>query len=349
MKKERSTNIEILRIICMLLIVTCHIGHSGLVFNQVSINQVLYKLIAGNSGIALNIYILISGYYLINSHKVRPSKLIKLWLQLVFYSVGIYIVFVTLGLSNFSLKSLIEAFLPVSFNQWWFASTYIVLYLFHPFINKFLKSMSKEEYKKFIILEIIVFSLLRLFTLQEVQYNNLILFIMIYSIGGYVKIYEDETIFNKKMFVIILTCFIFAFISSEVLTIFGTNSINKLGQIITSMNSPIVIIISILIFLAFKNISMKNNKIINSIASATFGVYLIHDNNYVRDFLWHRLFRFDLIVNDNWFIVKVLLVVVSIYTLCTAIEITRKFIIEKRYVNYLNKLDKKELIIMCEK
>ena len=335
--KKRMSNLEILRIICMLFIVLCHVGHSKIVLDTINCNQILYKLVCGNSAITLNLFIMITGYFLINSEKVKIDKIIKLWLQLFLYSVGIYIIFVIFNIYDFSIKSLIECCLPISFNQWWFASTYFVLYIFHPYINKFLKSLSKKEYKEFILLQIIIYSLLRLFTLQEIQYNNLLIFIMIYSIAGYIRLYLDDIKFNNKMFVSLISIYLMSFILSEILCIYGTNSVHKLGEIIVSLNSPFIIVISVLIFILFKNINIKYNKSINLISSATFGVYLIHDNNYMRDYLWNTLFKYEVIMDKWYFMLYVIGFCLLVYIICTLIELIRIYLLENNYMKLVNK------------
>lgn len=90
---KRNTNIEILRIIAILLIVISHYSvHNVTNVKELSfgINKILLQMMTlGNIGSEL--FMLITGYYLINSSKVKLSKLLKLWLQIIFYSVGSYL------------------------------------------------------------------------------------------------------------------------------------------------------------------------------------------------------------------------------------------------------------------
>ena len=149
MKKERNSNIELLRIVSIILIVISHyvvhgIGIENLNAMPLSITKVfLQALVLGNLGTIL--FVLISGYYLINSKEIKLKKIIKLILQVVFYSSVIYIVLVLLHKEPFTFKNLIIAFFPITFKTYWFATAYIILYIFHPFINRFLNSLKQKE------------------------------------------------------------------------------------------------------------------------------------------------------------------------------------------------------------
>lgn len=143
---KRNTNIEILRIIAILLIVISHYSvHNVTNVKELSfgINKILLQMMTlGNIGSEL--FMLITGYYLINSSKVKLSKLLKLWLQIIFYSVGVYILFVLLNLEPFSYTTFIKSFFPITFEEYWFASVYFIIYLFHPYINVMINNLNKN-------------------------------------------------------------------------------------------------------------------------------------------------------------------------------------------------------------
>ena len=74
---------------------------------------------------------------------------------------------------------------------------------------------------------------------------------------------------------------------------------------------------------------MKYSKVINIISSATFGVLLIHDNEYVREFLWIEVFKNASMIGSEYFIMYEIIVVLSVYIICTVIEIIRVKLIER--------------------
>ena len=197
---KRNTNIEILRIIAILLIVISHYSvHNVTNVKELSfgINKILLQMMTlGNIGSEL--FMLITGYYLINNSKVKLSKLLKLWLQIIFYSVGVYILFVLLNLEPFSYTTFIKSFFPITFEEYWFASVYFIIYLFHPYINVMINNLNKKDLIKLISLSLIVFSVLNFITGQLYYFNELIQLIIIYLIGAYYGKYKDNYLNKNK-------------------------------------------------------------------------------------------------------------------------------------------------------
>ena len=97
---------------------------------------------------------------------------------------------------------------------------------------------------------------------------------------------------------------LFIFISSYNITAvniqnFIINPINGFSQNIMTFanNNIIVVILSICIFELFTRIKMPNIKAINYIASGTFMVYLIHDNNFFYS-LWGMIDWITILYNN---------------------------------------------------
>ena len=133
---DRQSNIELLRIIAMIMIAFHHFAcHGNFDWQSVgaTIPHLWYNFIVMGGKIGVDIFILISGYFLINSNGsvFNFKRILKFWGQVFFYSIGIYIVFCAVGVSDFGIKSLIKSLFPITFSSWWFASTYFVLYIIH--------------------------------------------------------------------------------------------------------------------------------------------------------------------------------------------------------------------------
>lgn len=98
-------------------------------------------------------------------------------------------------------------------------------------------------------------------------------------------------------------------------SIFLLNSVNKdFGTSISILqlcadNSAIALIFSIGFFLTINSIKIKNRKLNNSIcfiSASTFGVYLIHDNPFMREWIWKEVFN-DSYYLDNYIIILYLI------------------------------------------
>ena len=95
------------------------------------------------------------------------------------------------------------------------------------------------------------------------------------------------------------------------------------------LNSFPILLVAICVFMFFKNITLTNNRIINFISKRTFGVYLISENFFLKYFLWHSIFRTDILIKDNKYIVFVALLGVcfSSFFLSLILEFAREYIV----------------------
>ena len=95
MEKKRQVNLEILRMISMFMIIVIHIVNHGWMIDLVQKGTASYYIVWFLFGIgftSINIYILISGYFLVMS-KFSSWKVLRMVLQVLFYALGITLLF----------------------------------------------------------------------------------------------------------------------------------------------------------------------------------------------------------------------------------------------------------------
>jgi surface polysaccharide O-acyltransferase-like enzyme len=345
--KKRDSNIELLRIISMLLILAHHFSvHGGfnILKTSFTINRLWIQFLQFGGKIGVNIFVIITGYFLITSKGIKISKVLKLWLQLFFYSVSIYTLFVLTGVEVVSIKGIIKNVLPVIFTRWWFASTYFVLYLLSPYINKILNSFSKREYHRFLALLTLFWCIIPTFTTNSFQSNPLIWSIYLYSLAGYMRLYG--LLNTVKTGTCLLTSFVVSlltYLSAVVFDLLGLkiSAFSEHATYFFEMQKLPILIISVLLFLGFSKLNIGSIKLINIVSSATFGVYLIHDNAYVREFLWQILFKNASYAYSDKLIPYSIMVIILVYIACTVIELIRIYIIEKSYMSMVNNISEK--------
>lgn len=335
MKKTRNSNIEIVRIISMIFIVLSHYTvHNGIenASLPLGLNRYILEISTlGNIGVIL--FVLISGYFSIEQKEFKFKKIISLYLQVMFYSTSIYLLFVIFGNLDFSIKTLIKMFLPITFKEYWFVTAYISLTFLSPFLNKLLKKLKRQEHLNFIFIQMILFAVVPTITLRDFYGAELIQFIMFYTIGSYLKLYPTNYLNKNKNANIILFIIasIILFLSPLMFDILALKIPTFLNYtlLLFYRNSIIALIFSITLFSIFTNMKEKNNKLINIIAGCTFGVYLIHDNNLTRGFLWVDLFKNAQYAQSNWFLLHLICAVSIVFIAATIIEYIRKNTIEK--------------------
>ena len=91
--ETRQSNIELLRIIAMMFIILYHIAFhgnwdDGSIFwpDEITFNVLFLQSILPFGKIGVNIFVLISGYFLINSVKDTWPKIVKLWLEIILFN-----------------------------------------------------------------------------------------------------------------------------------------------------------------------------------------------------------------------------------------------------------------------
>lgn len=341
---NRNTSIELLRIISMIMIMFHHFAYHGNFewnFNEVTLPHLWYDFILMGGKVGVDIFVLISGYFLIeNTEKLfQPKKLLKFWGQVVFYSIMTYLLSVMLRLNAFEIKQLIKVCLPITYPGWWFASTYFMLYLIHPFLNKLLHGLSKTEYQYLILMMVLCWSIIPTATTQLFESNSLLWFVTLYGIAGYVNLYGgNQKLQSKHYFSLYFMVLIITYTVSTTFLFLGTKKEEWSTHVIDffEIERLPILLMAITLFMGFVTLKMNYHKWINMIASATFGVYLIHDSSYIRYYLWTNIFKINQYQDSTFLILYSILVVFILYVSCTMIDLIRKKLVEKPYMLFVN-------------
>lgn len=341
---NRNTSIELLRIISMIMIMFHHFAYHGNFewnFNEVTLPHLWYDFILMGGKVGVDIFVLISGYFLIeNTEKLfQPKKLLKFWGQVVFYSIMTYLLSVMLRLNAFEIKQLIKVCLPITYPGWWFASTYFMLYLIHPFLNKLLHGLSKTEYQYLILMMVLCWSIIPTATTQLFESNSLLWFVTLYGIAGYVNLYGgNQKLQSKHYFSLYFMVLIITYTVSTTFLFLGTKKEEWSTHAIDffEIERLPILLMAITLFMGFVTLKMNYHKWINMIASATFGVYLIHDSSYIRYYLWTNIFKINQYQDSTFLILYSILVVFILYVSCTIIDLIRKKLVEKPYMLFVN-------------
>lgn len=343
----RKSNIELLRIIAMIIIVAHHFAvHSGFDFstNSITINRLWTQLIQIGGKIGVDVFVLISGYFLITTNKIKISKVLKLWLQILTYSILFFFVFVGLGIQPFSLKELIKCLLPITFSEWWFASVYFVLYLLTPYINRLLSSLTPKEYQRMLILLTIIWCIIPTFLTKSWGGNELLWFVYLYALAGYLRLYGNLQTGKAKWYIIFsVGLTILTYLSAVFFDLLGKRYafFGEHATYFYQMSKLPILLISITLFIGFLGLNIRYSRFINTIASATFGIYLIHDNVFVRPFIWETVFEDALYSDRDILIPYSLMVIALVFVVCMLIELFRVYVVEKRYMKLVNVLSDK--------
>ena len=354
-KNQRNSNLELLRILSMVFIVSCHFVGVGfedynLVISNMN-NYFIYFLdLFGKVGV--DIFILISAYFMINS-KFTLRKLLVLGGGVYFYSLILCLIMLILVPTILiNPTKILRTILPIS-HQYWFINCYIGLMLFSPFLNKFIKGLSKDNFIKLLLLLIIIWSVYPTFTGASLMYGDsfgygyMAWFIVLYFIGAFIRLHLDIKQFSsKKLFILLIASITLLYLGSAIMGQMGLifnieNLINgdTPHNFFTRENKFFILTTSISLFLIFLKRNEFSNKYINYIAGSALGVYLIHCNVFVVEYLWESLIPVSsYYYSPNLWIVAIISII-GIYLVCTGIDIIRRETVEKLWIRFVdNKL-----------
>ena len=305
--------------------------------------------------IHVNSFIILFGYYQ-SRGKFKLKKLIRLFIEVLFYSLIMLIVAIKFNwIENINITVFFDNLLPSAVSNYWFINAYMIVYIFSDFLNKFLERLDRKEYKDFLILGFFVLSVIpyltgkKFLTNTGYDYTN---FIYLYLIGAYLSRYPLKDTYHFKKFsinvyrLLLFIAFISLALVNYLLVDFAVqiNNIGTLANYISNRilvtkcyySTPFVMLQAICYFEFFRTINIKS-KIINFISSCTFGIYLFHDNNYMSSHIYKILKIDNGLICSYSILYKILIGVVIIFVVGLMIEIIRKIIfkiLEQIYENY---------------
>lgn len=269
----RDSNAELLRIVCMLMIV-CHHYTSHSFFTNVLSNsyqtslQCIILFLHCFVLVGVNCFILISGYYGV---KLRVHSFTNLIICCVIYiALGIV---VRLACQNLSpegeVATLLEQVFFVKKTGWWFITCYLALLVVSPILNIARNFFSKSQYQMVLILMTggtLVFGwLLSIYGFDKNGYSTAQL-VYFYMVGGYLKKYVDIDRWRWRWLAL--------YVVSSLL--WGVCSLVFHEWKGICYNNPFVLLASLGLF-GFVMSFHFQNRVVNWIASSCLAVYIVQE------------------------------------------------------------------------
>ena len=307
-KKVRNPGIDFIRILAMYGIIINHIIYKSK--NKTFINKfkelkLLHVLLFWHN----NGFVFISGFIGHKTHKY--SNLFYLWIWVCFYSVVIHLFYLKYKPQYVINDKFYYNLFPIIFRRYWFFTAYFGMYLFLPIINKGISYLNKSE------LKICFLSTLFIFVFWHDIMNpnidifltksgySVLWFLIFYITGAYFGEYKIEVLGIKKYYFYLISFLIYIFTSILYYSIYicdkndlNTDIKHKIIIILKNLlrenydsNLKAIQSISIILFLLQINYNKFLGQIISSIATLTFGAYLIHDNICIRNDIIKNLFN----------------------------------------------------------
>ncbi|MBR6165047.1 MAG: acyltransferase [Clostridia bacterium] len=340
-QQERNSGLDALRIISMMMIITLHILSHGGLSDQVEFGSKEYFVtnsFRAFSDMGVNCFILISSYFLCNMN-FSIKRVLNIETQVLFYSIiGIALYSVYAGVD---IKQIVQSITPVISGEYWFVTYYMLVLLFSPFLNFFIHKTTKQQLKRILVLLIFVYSIIpSVFVWSKSffsQGNDFYWFLTLYFIGAYLRLHYIHS--KPKVLFVIIPCLatvLAEYVMIKLCIMFGYGDQHRF---LFFNNNPLFLFASICLFLVFLDIRIQNSiciRLINLLASCSFGVYLIHDNPCLRPVLWKTI-NPSQFHDKNLFIMIVCILgtVVGIYIACAIIDYIRQLVFRAIRINNL--------------
>lgn len=325
--KKRQVNFELLRILCMYMIVVGHCLFHGRVTAKLgygTTNYFLSYLIQSFSVVHVNCFVMIAGYFAID-RKFEAGRAVRFWKQVVFYSVIICLLYgICAGVTG---EDVLKAVLPVSTKNYWFASVYMGLTLLMPFAGMLAVRLTKKQYRYLLILLAVFFSLnhmvFRSDTYGVYSGRELGWFLFLALLAGYIKLHTEQ---KPKYFRYGLLGYILGSLAVLASVYVSVETHQEDIGYFLNYNSPLALLATVSLFVCVKNMRWKESRMDGAVlktASAAFGVYLIHDNYLLRYPIWD-MFRASKVALTHWAVIYACAVAVIVYAVCTCLELLRR-------------------------
>ena len=330
-QSKRRSNFELLRIIAMVMIIFHHLAYhtefDDEKFSQINLYAKQIMTIGGKVGV--NLFLLITGYFMSVKSTFSVRKVLRLLAEMWFYTFVTAVILDQRGELDEEFFETGSVFFPFMRGANWFSVTYICLYVFSGAINLIFENFSEKK-----LLGLIGFMLFMSVQFPIVFHNwndpvigesgggAVFRFITMYLIGGYLRHYPHKILRSMP---VLFTAAAGGFIGAYM----GLHY--ELENFSFEQNNFFIVLWSVAMFMIFANIEISYKPAVNMIASCVFGVYLFHDNEYVRRILWEDISTAVERVGDKSFIPYCIGFVLAVFLVGTAIDMARQYILFKPF------------------
>lgn len=339
--KKRIVSIELLRIISMMMVVVLHfLGKGDLLPGlNAGVEPTGYVawLLETVCIVAVNVYMLISGYFLVES-SFKLGRLLGLMCQVIFYSILVPVVLVCLGilpLSNISFYQLLQYVFPTLMEQYWFVTAYVLMYLLSPFLATAVHHMSKRKLQITLALLLVIMSISKSVLPVRLEMDQFgydaIWFITVYLVAAYIRLYGISFFKGvKKSFAMYGIGVLAIYALTMVLHVIckKTGALEFFVDAAYEYNHILNLFAAVALFYGFlqwKGPEGKLGDLICMLGGLSFGVYLLHEQVEVR-YLWPKWLGATSISTIWQLLLYALLAAVTVFAAGVLVDVIRKWI-----------------------
>lgn len=296
--KKRNGNMELLRLLSMIMVVTAHLLDKGGLLVELTgetrTNAWIAWALESIVTVSVNLFVLISGYFLVKS-RFKLGRLLDLVGAVLFYSLGGLVVCSLTGVVNISemgIYELVTYVLPIHSNQYWFLTSYVIIYMLSPLINRAVNTVTRGQLGSVIVLLLIyecAFKTLLPIRLpmDKMGYDTFWMFIM-YLIGAYIRLYGLKWYSSvKRAAVTYVTALVLVF--AELVGLMHVaghlGRLKEIQKVSIEHNHLLLIVAAVSLFYVFllhKPMKERAGNVICALSPMALGIYLLHESLSIR-------------------------------------------------------------------
>ena len=337
-KTARSSNLELLRILCMLLIIGDHItGQGGIADYSTLPSSFAFCLIGCGSRIACSVFILIGGWFLCEQ-PYKTRRPLSLWLSLWLYTVPVTLLCKLAGM-DVSFGALRWAAFPASTRQLWFISDYLLLLLCVPLLNRVLRRLSRPAHRgSLAVLAVPLLIYPTVFGGDGVVSDTAWMFLYEYLLVAYLRRYPDNRLtrlLQNRAAALALGVGL-PLANTAVRAVLETRGLTdgKAFQYIsyyrTALGALPNLLAALALFYLFKSLDLGHRRWINALSGTTLGVYILHQVPAFRDFLWNGILQTQA---HHGSVGYTLFAILAVFLGCAAVDAVRTAVVMRPLEN----------------
>lgn len=335
---RRNSGFELLRIISMYMIVLIHANMYLPQFCEGSARVFYNGFVNGICNIGVTCFILISGYFGVN---FNLKKLLKMECMMISFSILETVMILLVMPQELQgaalLEQIVKSCMPFVTRKYWFYSCYICLLIFSKYINQFVDSLEQEDFRKLLVVLLIIFSVFpTLFYFEIIPDNGKGFFqmLIIYLLGRYIGRFGMQHIgrlSKAARMVVFSLLWILNGISHEI-------PINP-GGIYHHLckDNSITNIAMALLLLSFVKEWDFQSRFINTLSKYVFAIFAL--NNTMVTIVMYLLQESDLLHPSGWPGGPILFLIVGgIMVVCLFLGAVRELVLgrtENKIINFL--------------
>ena len=335
-KTARSSNLELLRILCMLLIIGDHLtGQGGIADYTTLPSSFAFCLIGCGSRIACSVFILIGGWFLCEQ-QYKTRRPLSLWLSLWLYTVPVTLLCRVGGL-DVSLGALRWAAFPASTRQLWFISDYLLLLLCVPLLNRLLRGLSRPAHRGLLaVLAVPLIVYPTLFGENGAVSDTAWMFLYEYLLIAYLRRWPDNRLAHLLQHhaaalglgLPLLNTILRAVLETRGLT--DGKAFQYMAYYRTALGALPNLLAALALFYLFKGLDLGCVRWVNALAGTTLGVYILHQVPAFRGFLWNGMLQAEA---HHGSVGYTLLAILAVFLGCAAVDALRTALVMRPLEN----------------